>query len=113
MLENESLEFQPEGEPIRHIRRVESFGFFYGRSSENIVGNIVDRSANTERCTCEHMPVVEIGAVAVDGADIKAEIEFRLLLRELQPLLPCRLLRPRLVKRLLLRERIGLGGRDG
>ena len=26
MLENESLEFQPEGEPIRHIRRVESFG---------------------------------------------------------------------------------------
>ena len=63
MLENESLEFQPEGEPIRHIRRVESFGFFYGRSSENIVGNIVDRSANTERCTCEHMPVVEISAV--------------------------------------------------
>ena len=92
---------------------MESFGFFYGCGSENIVGNIVDRSANAERCACEHMPVVEIGAVAVDGADVKSEIEFRLLLRELQPLLPCRLLRPRLVKLLLLRERSRLGGRDG
>ena len=92
---------------------MESFGFFYGRGSENIVGNIVDHSANAERCACEHMPVVEIGAVAVDGADVKSEIEFRLLLWELQPLLPRRLLRPRLVKLLLLRERSRLGGRDG
>ena len=38
---------------------MESFGFFYGRGSENIVGNIVNRSANAERCACEHMPVVE------------------------------------------------------
>ena len=90
---------------------MESFGFFYGRGSENIVGNIVDRSANAERCACEHMPVVEIGAV--DGADIETEVKFCLLLRELQPLLPCRLLRPRLVKLLLLRERSRLGGRDG
>ena len=32
--------------------------FFYRCGSENIVGNIVDRSANAERRACEHMPVV-------------------------------------------------------
>ena len=73
MLENESLEFQPEGEPIRHIRRMESLGFYDGRGSKNIVGNIVDRSANAERCTCEHMPVVEIGTVAIDCTDIESK----------------------------------------
>ena len=30
------------------------------------------------------MPIVEIGDVAVDGADVKSEIKFRLLLRELR-----------------------------
>ena len=74
----------PEGETTGRVRRVESLGFFYGRSNENIVRNIVDCSANAESCACKHMPIVKIGAVAVDGADIEAEIEFRLLLRELR-----------------------------
>ena len=74
----------PEGETTGRVWRVESLGFFYGRSNENIVRNIVDCSANAESCACKHMPIVEIGAVAVDGADIKAEIKFCLLLWKLR-----------------------------
>ena len=70
----------PEGETTGRVRRVESLGFFYGRSNENIVRNIVDCSANAESCACKHMPIVEISAVAVDCADIESKVEFCLLL---------------------------------
>ena len=43
MLENESLEFQSEGEPIRHIRRMESLGFYDGRSGEYVIGKCIYR----------------------------------------------------------------------
>lgn len=46
----------PEGEPTGRVRRVKSLGFFYGRSNENIVRNIVDCSANADCCACKHMP---------------------------------------------------------
>ena len=72
MLENESLEFQPEGEPIRHIRRMESLGFYDGRSGEYVIGKCIYRTAQPDCCTCEHMSVVEIGTVAIDCTDIES-----------------------------------------
>ena len=51
MLENESLELQPEGEPIRHIRRMESLGFYDGRSGEYVIGKCThheDRSQSDQ-----------------------------------------------------------------
>ena len=82
MLENESLEFQPEGEPIRYIRRMESFGFYDGRSGEYVIGKCIYRAAQTDCCARDCMSVVDLRAVAVDGADVKPEVEFRLLFRE-------------------------------
>ena len=57
MLENESLELQPEGETIRHIRRMESLGFYDGRSGEYVIGKCIYRTAQPDCCTREHMPV--------------------------------------------------------
>ena len=84
MLENESLELQPEGEPIRHIQRMESLGSYDGRSGEYVIGSVGECTAQTDCCARDCMSVVDLRAVAVDGADIKSEIEFRLLLRELR-----------------------------
>ena len=82
MLENESLEFQPAGEPIRHIRRMESLGFYDGRSGEYVIGSVGACTAQTDCCARDCMSVVDLRAVAVDCTDVKPEVEFRLLFRE-------------------------------
>ena len=61
---------------------MESLGFYDGRSGEYVIGKCIYRAAQTDCCARDCMSVVDLRAVAVDGADIEAEVEFCLLFRE-------------------------------
>ena len=61
---------------------MESLGFYDGRSGEYVIGSVGECTAQTDCCARDCMSVVDLRAVAVDGADIEAEVEFCLLFRE-------------------------------
>ena len=85
VLEDETLELHPKGESIRHIRCTEPLGFLYGSGGEYVIGEGIHRAGQPEYRARNHVPIVDLRAIAVDRADIKPQIEFCLLLRK-----PCR-----------------------
>ena len=85
MFGNEALELPSEGEPTRHLSRMEPVGFSDRHRRKDIIGQIVDHPAHAERRPRDRVPVVEIRTGTVYRTDIKAEIQIQLLLRE-----PCR-----------------------
>ena len=60
------LEFHPEGESARHIRRVESLGFSYGHRRKDIIGDGINRATESDCCAHQCMPVIEVGPISVD-----------------------------------------------
>ena len=60
------LEFHPEGESARHIRRVESLGFSYGHCRKDIIGDRINRATESDCCAHHRMTVMEIRPISVD-----------------------------------------------